>query len=254
MLLLLLAGAAVAAAAVGAGVAVTAGGSAEFAAQETPTPTATDGHGDAGGGHGGSGHGDGGDGEMGMTMDMEMVPNGTVVNGNAEELPPGCDAVAGERAVTVRGGHRFAEAGEMFAFDRERIQVAPCTRLSVTFVNEDSVRHQWMIHGLPTETYPMGMFNVEVNGPGSVTGTLITPSGDHTFTTHCSLPQHEQKGMHMELVVGDGGNGSGGHDHGAGGDGHDHTHGTAGAGPGFGLLGALVAAACLAAVGLRRRR
>ena len=155
--------------------------------------------------------GDGMDGEMDhggdMNMEMRMVDDGVVVNGNSEELPPGCDEVSDGQSVTIRGGYEYAEGGESFAFDRERIEVEPCTRVTVTFVNEDSVRHQWMLHGLPTETYPMGMFNVEVDGPGSATGTFVTPAADTTLDTHCSLPQHEQKGMHMSVVVGDGGDG-----------------------------------------------
>lgn len=51
-----------------------------------------------------------------------------------------------------------------------------------------------MLHSLPAETYPMGMLNVEVSGPGSATGTFVTPAEDTTLNTHCSLPQHEQKG------------------------------------------------------------
>ena len=154
-----------------------------------------------------SGDMDGMEMDGGMNMDMQMVDGGTVVNGNSEELPPGCDEVNDGQTVTVHGGYEYAEGGESFSFDRERIEVEPCTRVTVTFVNEDSVRHQWMLHGLPTETYPMGMFNVEVDGPGSATGTFVTPAADTTLDTHCSLPQHEQKGMHMAVVVGDGGDG-----------------------------------------------
>ena len=158
---------------------------------------------------GGMDHGGGMDG--GMAMDMRMVENGTVVNGNVDALPPGCDGVAGERSVRINGGVEYADGGEMFSFERDRLELEPCTRVTVTFVNEDAVRHQWMLHGLPTEVYPMGMFNVEIDGPGSATGTFITPGEDVTLNTHCSLPQHEQKGMQMTVVVGEGG--TGGMDH-----------------------------------------
>ena len=147
----------------------------------------------------------------GMMMDMRTVGNGTVVNGNAETLPPGCTEVAGERSVTVQGGVRHAAGGEMYSFERDRLELDRCTRVTVTFENGDDVRHQWMVHGLPTSVYPMGMFNVEVDGPGSVTGTFITPGEDVTLDTHCSLPQHEQKGMQMTIVVGEGGDDPGGH-------------------------------------------
>jgi hypothetical protein len=157
-------------------------------------------------------HGDEMDGGMdhgdGMAMDMRMVENGTVINGNRDALPPGCEEVAGDRSVTIHGGVAYAEGGEMFSFDRDRVEFDRCTRVSLTLVNEDAIRHQWMLHGLPTAVYPMGMFNVEVDGPGSATGTFITPAEDVTLDTHCSLPQHEQKGMQMTVVVGEGDNGN----------------------------------------------
>ena len=168
-------------------------------ASEHDSNSGTDDH-DGGMDHGG-----------GMMMDMRMVGNGTVVNGNAETLPPGCTEVAGERTVTVHGGVRHADGGEMYSFERDRLELDRCTRVTITFENEADVRHQWMVHGLPTSVYPMGMFNVEIDGPGSVTGTFITPGDDVTLDTHCSLPQHEQKGMQMTVIVGEGGDDPGGH-------------------------------------------
>jgi len=139
-------------------------------------------------------------------MRMQMVENGTIVNENKNELPPGCDEIAFDRKVTVVGGTEHAETGEMFSFKRDRIQFEQCTRVTITFINRDDVRHQWMVHGLPTETYPMGMFNIEVNGPAQISATFITPGRDDTLHTHCSLPQHEQKGMEMFVDIGEGGN------------------------------------------------
>lgn len=141
--------------------------------------------------------------EGGTMMDMQPVEDGLVVNENTDELPPNCSEIEGERTVTVRGGKEFADAGQMFTFDREFLQVETCTRLTVTFVNRDAVRHQWMVHGLPRETYPMGMFNIEVNGPAEVTATFVTPGEDTVLQTHCSLPQHDQKGMRQFVVVGE---------------------------------------------------
>jgi PGF-CTERM protein len=187
----------------------------------------------------------------GMMMRMEMSENGTVMNGNPEELPPGCDAVDGTERVTVRGGTAVADEGDAFGFDPERIQAPPCTRLVVEFVNSDDVRHQFMVHGLPTEVYPMGMFTIEVDGPGRLTGSFVTPAKNYTMHTHCSLPQHQQKGMQMSLVVGDGSAGQ------VGGGGHDHTHTAGGhspesvAGPGFGPVVAVLA---LGVALLARRR
>lgn len=187
----------------------------------------------------------------GMMMRMRMADNGSVMNENTDRVPPGCDEVAGEKRVTVRGGAAYADEGEAFGFDPDRIQAPPCTRLVVTFVNEDDVRHQFMVHGLPTEVYPMGMFTIEVDGPGRLTGSFVTPAENYTLHTHCSLPQHQQKGMQMAVVVGDGSAGN------VGGDGHSHgghTHTAGGhspngvAGPGFGPVVAVLALAAVALV------
>ncbi|MFB6148695.1 MAG: hypothetical protein ABEJ48_03430 [Halobacteriales archaeon] len=77
-------------------------------------------------------------------------------------------------------------------------------RVVVTFINTDHIRHQWMVHGLPRSVYPGGMFSLEVTGPGRITGAFITPGTDQTLRVHCSLPQHDEKGMHARLIVGEG--------------------------------------------------
>lgn len=136
--------------------------------------------------------------------EMREVENAMVMNPNPDDLPPGCGEISGERAVTIRAGRAYAEPGEMFGYDTDEVNVAPCTRLTVTFINEDRIRHQWMVHGLPRETYPMGMFSIELTGPGKATATFITPSEPASLLVHCSLPQHEQKGMRAALVVGGG--------------------------------------------------
>ena len=126
-----------------------------------------------------------------------------VMNNNRERLPPGCEEVAAEREVTVHAGRRYAEPfpGKVFTFDKRVYRVPRCTRLTVTFVSEDAIRHQWMVHGLPRETYPGGMFTIEVSGPGRDTGTLILPAERKTYMLHCGLPQHMQKGMKGEIRV-----------------------------------------------------
>lgn len=185
----------------------------------------------------------------GMAMRTTPRENGSVVNPNRDRAPPGCDAIDGTREVTVRGGTGHAATGEAFGYDTERVRVQPCTRLVVTFVNEDAVRHQLMVHGLPTEIHPMGMFTLEVDGPGRVTGAFVTPARNYTLHTHCSLPQHTEKGMEMRVVVGDGSTGlvgAPGHRHDAAG--HTPTAGghspSAGIGaPGFGPVVAVVAIA-----------
>ena len=144
---------------------------------------------------------DHGDGHL-MDMDGAMV-----MGQNADTLPGGCDKIAATKEITVRAGHKYSEKfpGTMWAFDQQEFQFEPCTKLTVNFVNEDEIRHQWMMHGLPKYLYPKGMFHLEVSGPGSVSGTLILPPGDKTYLVHCDIAQHMEKGMKAQLKVGKGG-------------------------------------------------
>jgi hypothetical protein len=140
----------------------------------------------------------------GMQMDM----NGMVMNENHDQLPRDCGAIAGEQRITVRAGKKYAQNfnGTMFAYDQHEWNVAPCTKLTVTLENEDNIRHQWMLHGLPRYLHPEGMFHLEVNGRGNKTGTFITPGAKKTYLVHCDVAQHMEKGMKAQLKV-DGGNG-----------------------------------------------
>ncbi|BBL60274.1 hypothetical protein MKFW12EY_38870 [Methylomonas koyamae] len=142
-----------------------------------------------------------GDGHM-MDMDGAMV-----MGQNTDTLPGGCDKIAATKEITVRAGHKYSEKfpGTMFAFDQQEYQFEPCTKLTVHFINEDEIRHQWMMHGLPKYLYPKGMFHLEVSGPGKVSGTLILPPGDKTYLVHCDIAQHMEKGMKGQLKVGKGG-------------------------------------------------
>src|SRR6266508_3231122 len=137
-----------------------------------------------------------------MRMDME----GMVMNENLDRLPWGCAAIAGEQKIIVRAGRKYARQfqGTMFTYDQREWHVAPCTKVTVTLINEDHVRHQWMVHGLPRYLHPMGMFHLEVNGPGRLTGTFIVPSAKKTYLVHCDVPQHTEKGMKAQLKVGGG--------------------------------------------------
>lgn len=132
--------------------------------------------------------------------------NSMVVNENIDRLPVGCEAVSGEEHVTITGGIENAKdfPGTVFTYDTHEIDVAPCTRLTITFVNKDHVRHQLMVHDLPRDTYTMGMFNIEVTGPGEATGTFITPADRSTLLFHCGVPGHEEKGMAGQVKVGGG--------------------------------------------------
>ncbi len=142
-------------------------------------------------------HGDG------HLMDMG---GGMVMGQNADTLPGGCDKIAETKEITVHAGHKYAEKfpGRMFAFDTQEFQFKPCTKLTVHFINEDRVRHQWMMHGLPKYLYPKGMFHLEVSGPAKISGTLILPPGDKTYLVHCDIAQHMEKGMKAQLKVGKG--------------------------------------------------
>jgi plastocyanin len=92
----------------------------------------------------------------------------------------------------------------IFGMSQHEVNVEPCSRIEITFVNEDEVRHQWMVHGLPKYLYPAGMFHIEANGGYSMKGTFIVPSDDHTYLVHCDMAQHMEKGMRGQLVVGKG--------------------------------------------------
>lgn len=139
----------------------------------------------------------------GHLMDMG---GGMLMGQNIDRIPDGCSGIAGEKEITVHAGHKYAKdfPGRMFAFDTQEYQFEPCTRLTVNFVNDDDIRHQWMMHGLPKYIYPKGMFHMEITGPGKITGTLILPPGDKTYLVHCDLAQHMEKGMKGQIKVGKG--------------------------------------------------
>jgi hypothetical protein len=143
---------------------------------------------------------DHGDGHL---MDMA---GGMMMGQNADTLPGGCEKISETKEITVHAGHKYAEKfpGRMFAFDTQEFNFKPCTKLTVHFVNEDNIRHQWMMHGLPKYLYPKGMFHLEATGPSKISGTLILPPGDKTYLVHCDIAQHMEKGMKAQLKVGKG--------------------------------------------------
>ncbi len=132
--------------------------------------------------------------------------DGVVMNENQSTLPRDCSEISRDYKLTIRAGKKYAAdvAGAIFGMDRHEVRVEPCSRLTVTFVNEDEVRHQWMVHGLPRYLYPAGMFHIEASGGRSRTGTFIVPGDDQTFLIHCDMAQHMEKGMRGQLVVGAG--------------------------------------------------
>ena len=135
---------------------------------------------------------------------MQLDTAGMVMNENTDQLPRGCPRISGEHEMTVRAGKEFAQPGTMFAYDRNEWNFEPCTKLTVTLINTDTVRHQWMLHGLPRYIYPQGMFTLEMAGKGQRTSTFILPPGDKTYLVHCDVPQHMEKGMKAQLKAGAG--------------------------------------------------
>jgi hypothetical protein len=139
---------------------------------------------------------------------MMMDETGMIMNSNTDNVPRDCKKIAGDVNITVRAGHKQAKKfnGIMYAFDQQQWEVPPCSRINVTFINEDKIRHQFMIHDLPGYIYPQGMFTMEIYGPGQKTASFIVPSQRKTYLVHCEVPQHMEKGMKAQLKV-DGGDG-----------------------------------------------
>ncbi len=139
----------------------------------------------------------------GHLMDMG---GGMVMGQNTEVLPGGCDSISEEKEITVRAGHKYSEKfpGTIFAFDQQQWNVKPCAKLTVRFINEDNIRHQFMVHGLPKYIYKAGMFHLEATGPSEISGTFIVPGYDQTYLVHCDISQHMEKGMKAQIVAGKG--------------------------------------------------
>ncbi len=135
----------------------------------------------------------------GMVMDDKSM----VMHGNSDRLPEGCVEVSEDINITVHAGRKYAAEfnGKTFAFDQQEWHVPACSRLHVTLINDDTIRHQFMVHGLPAYIYPQGMFHMELYGKGEVTGTLIVPAKKKTYLVHCEIPQHQEHGMKAQLKV-----------------------------------------------------
>lgn len=130
--------------------------------------------------------------------------DGMVMNSNADVLPKDCAEVSADVDIEVRVGRDYARRGLTFGYNQHEWAVPPCSRLTVTLINEDQVRHQWMVHGLPRYLYPQGMFHLEVNGAKRKTGTFIVPSDDRTYLAHCDIAQHMEQGLKAQVIVGSG--------------------------------------------------
>lgn len=137
---------------------------------------------------------------------MRMDKDGMVMFENTDKLPKDCPEISEDMTIQVKAGVKFAAQypGTVFGFDQHQWQAKPCSRITVEFINEDEIRHQWMIHGLPRYIYPSGMFHIEANGSTKKTGTFIVPSSHFTYLVHCDISQHMEKGMKAQLIVGQG--------------------------------------------------
>lgn len=144
--------------------------------------------------------------EGGCGSNMRMDMTGMVMNENKNNIPKDCKEISEDVTITVKAGVKYSEPypGTVFGFNEHQWQVKPCSRITVKFSNEDDIRHQWMIHGLPTYLYPKGMFHIEVNGQNKKTGTFIVPNSHFTYLVHCDIAQHMEKGMKAQLKVGNG--------------------------------------------------
>lgn len=137
---------------------------------------------------------------------MEFDAGGMVMNTNHDRLPPGCPEIRRDYEFTVHAGTRYAApfSGNTFGMSQHAFEVEPCSRVTFTFINEDAVRHQFMIHKLPRDMYPQGMFHIEAAGGATKVGTLIVPSENRTYLVHCDIAQHMEQGMKGQLRVGRG--------------------------------------------------
>lgn len=139
---------------------------------------------------------------------MMMDEKGMVMNANPDKLPQDCPKISENVDITIRAGHKHAAkfTGKMYAFDQQEWNVKPCAKINVTFINDDQIRHQVMIHGLPGYLYPDGMVHLELYGEGQLKASFIVPSRKKTYLVHCEITQHAEKGMKAQLKV-DGGDG-----------------------------------------------
>ena len=152
---------------------------------------------------GACGEGKCGEGACGnMTLDSE----GMVMNENRDNLPGDCPEISADVKIEVSAGRKYSEPypGTTFGFSQHQWNVKPCSRITVTFTNDDNVRHQWMVHDLPAYLYSQSMFHLEASGGREKTGTFIVPSDHKTYLVHCDMAAHMEKGMKAQLVVGGG--------------------------------------------------
>lgn len=144
--------------------------------------------------------------EMLCGSHMQMDREGMVMFENKDRIPKDCKEISEEVSISVSAGTEYSAnfPGTVFGYSEHQWFAKPCARITVEFNNNDDIRHQWMVHGLPKYLYPEGMFHMEINGQGKKTGTFIVPSSHYTYLVHCDIAQHMEKGMKGQLKVGKG--------------------------------------------------
>ena len=142
----------------------------------------------------------------GPNGNQQVAITGVVEHENRDTLPLGCDAISGDQFFTIHAGRKYANGtpGMIYGMSEHDVHVEACARVTVTFVNDDEIRHQWMVHGLPKYLYPAGMFYIGAMGGKRQTGTFIVPGEDKSYLIHCDIAQHMEKGMRGQLIVGKG--------------------------------------------------
>ena len=133
--------------------------------------------------------------------DEVIDSEGSLLNANWDRLPKDCPSISRDVNITVKTGAAYAMPGQAYGYDRNDWNVPGCARVTVTFVNEDDVRHQFMVHGLPKYVYPMGMFHIEANGGATRAGTFIVASSAKTLLVHCDIAHHMEKGLKGQIKV-----------------------------------------------------
>lgn len=133
--------------------------------------------------------------------DNKLKSGGLVTNENENKLPPGCSKISENNSIFVVVGSDMASGGDAFSYSTKIYNFGRCERVTIEFANNNEVRHQWMLEGLPEETYPNGIFNIEADGGETIKGTFITPSKSKKLKLFSSIPQHEQKGMQGTIKI-----------------------------------------------------
>lgn len=139
--------------------------------------------------------------DSGLLMDSR---GRTVIGQNDNRLPDGCTKLSEDVQLTVHAGRAFAKfPGVVYGYSDAEWHVKPCARLTVTLINDDQVRHQWVVSGLPKELYPKGVFALEASGGEEVTGTFILPPQDRSYPVSSEVHQQPQA-ITSRLIVGEG--------------------------------------------------